>query len=43
MSPPDGVARARGRIVAFDELAPTEHSHEFVGAWTSKAPERSET
>jgi mannose-6-phosphate isomerase-like protein (cupin superfamily) len=27
-----GAEAARGHIVSFDELAPTDHSHEFVGA-----------
>jgi hypothetical protein len=33
-----GFEAARGHIVAFDELAPTEHSHEFVGAEHGDVP-----
>ena len=38
MSDPNGVAPARGHIVAFDELAPTQHSHELVGAEHGDVP-----
>ena len=34
----DRTEQARGHIVAFDELAPTEHSHEFVGAEHGDVP-----
>ena len=38
MSEPTGGAPARGHIVSFDALAPTEHSHEFVGAEHGDVP-----
>ena len=38
MSDATGFGPARGHIVAFDELAPTQHSHELVGAEHGDVP-----
>ena len=38
MSDATGSGAARGHIVGFDDLAPTEHSHEFVGAEHGDVP-----
>ena len=38
MSDAAGSGATRGHIVGFDDLAPTEHSHEFVGAEHGDVP-----
>jgi mannose-6-phosphate isomerase-like protein (cupin superfamily) len=38
VSEPSRSNAAHGHIVAFDDLAPTEHSHEFVGAEHGDVP-----